>query len=208
MTATAAPQRSDFYEVIGKSRKENVQWGVLSIQTGLRFSDELFAMITNRCISELQSKDYYSVSLREKANRTILDTIETNIISLLQLPDYVSDLYPNFLSVVIGQLLRKLNETETQWKSRRVKRKSLRPETSPLKAWKLGTNWTRLPAFSPSMPSSLSPPDPHDIRLHIDDGTDQFVLISIQKIINDPSVTARIHSQVGMVKLLAFLRRK
>lgn len=88
--------------------------------------------------SGLQNKHALSsATLRKKEKMNMLDTIATEIISSLQLPDHLGDAYPGFLHVAVGQLLRKLDETETQRKNHETKRESVGTEISPVKSQKL-----------------------------------------------------------------------
>lgn len=54
-----------------------------SIQGGLRFSNEVFTALSNRCTSELQTNHSYGVNRRAKSKKEMLDTIATPIISFL-----------------------------------------------------------------------------------------------------------------------------
>ena len=143
MAATTLPSQCGFHTLVGATGPGHIPYSLQSIQGGLRFSDELFTAVNNRCISQLRTHPY-SVSLRGKDKKNMLDTIATEIISSLQLPDHVGDSYPGFLHVGVGQLLRKLNETETQRKNREIKRESVGSDFSPVKSQKLYETWTRV----------------------------------------------------------------
>ena len=78
-----------------------------------------------------------SPTLRKKEKMNMLDTIATETISSLQLPDRLGDAYPGFLHIALGQLLRKLNETETKRKDCETERESVGSEISSVKSQKL-----------------------------------------------------------------------
>ena len=112
--------------------------------------------------------------------------------------------YLGFVRTAVEQLLGKLNETETQRNLRAIKRESVSSDVSPVKSQKLSEDWIRA---SPPRPSSSSPPDPHSIQPHIADGTDTFILINIQRIMIDDSVTTHMHAQVDIGKLISIMRK-
>lgn len=210
MAATAPPSNSDFYTLIGTTGPNHIPWSLNTIQAGLRFSNDLFANLTKRCISCLKSNQLYGVNLRGKEKKPLLDKIATQLISELRLPDHVGAVSAGFVHTAVGQLLRKVNETETQRKTRDTKREreSASSDVSPIKSQKLNKDWTRTPAVSPPLPRLASPPDPQSIHFLIKDGTALFSVISIQKIMIDDSVTTRLHTQVDMGKLTSVLRKR
>ena len=77
------------------------------------------------------------------------------------------------------------------------------------KSQRLNENWSRGPASSQPLLTSLSsPPDPEDILLHIYDATRSFTLMSIPKIMKDDTVTTRLYKHVDIGMLRGVMREK
>ena len=119
MAETTFPLNPQFCTLIGTNGADHTPWSLNSFQTGLRFSDGPFTILTQRCISDLKSNQLYGVNLQSKERRTLMTKITTKIISKLQLPDHAGAISQDFTHNAVGQLLRKLNETETHGETAR-----------------------------------------------------------------------------------------
>ena len=112
-----------------------------------------------------------------------------------------------FLHTAVGQILRKLNEDETQQK--------LRDQQRVGELWSFSNQVSEIEWTSDPSPGFLTvtfklilTSGSHRMQPHSADGTDTFILMKTQKIMIDARVTTHKYSEVDIGKFITVMRKK
>lgn len=205
---TAPPADPAIYDV------EASKLTVHQIQNGLRYSSSLFQAISDELITRLQSSGLWKQNLRgqdERCNAMVTEAIEN-----LHLQNFTEKPNSAFFEKALRTRMRQLNENAVNSMRRQtgqVKRDVAAPfELSPSKARKISedkavpidTDLLLPPTALPTIPLN-----PATLQLMIQpNDSEKVCLISIQRILNDQTVTERLWTVVSLEKLYIVLRQK
>ena len=206
MQAEALPTERDFYTRFGVANS-GVPSNRENLRKGLLLSLPMFKAIEDEFTRRLQQHDLWGKSLRGHRGQTALIVTET--IQSLPIPDHVSAHVPSFFMKTLHKLLTLINEAPAKQAHRdAVKRESTESlDARPGKAQKLSrtkkTNSFQLSVlFTQGLPSIKS------LQFIITDNMNGYILISVQRLMSDSTITSNLWEQISFEALLIHLRTK
>ncbi|KAF6224686.1 hypothetical protein HO173_012895 [Letharia columbiana] len=206
MLAIAAPTETDFYLKIGVA-KLGVPANRDNIRKGLRFSEPMFKAVEEEFSRRLRHEGLWGKPIGPHKGK--VDTIVSETIQSLPIPNHVAAQDPSFLLKSLHKLISLINEAPTKQEKRSLKRESTETqEDGHAKTQKLSTTERLANPYQSSRPSTENPPSIDSLQLIITDNLNECKLVSVQKLMDDPTVTSRFWEQLSLKALITHLRSK